>query len=244
MLFILAILIGGAAVLSHTAPAPFLFEAFRPNGSVWHVDQEKGARPALYLTFDDGPNAAWTPQLLDALDDEDVRATFFLIDEHITAETAPLVRRIAEDGHAIALHSGTRRLMILPPESLAQHISRAAGRIRTIAGRAPCRLFRPHAGWRSASMYQALDSIDYQLAGWSWGMWDWDWWRRPQGSRIATRLAKKASAGDIIVIHDGHHENPRADRRHAPELVRRFAPMMRERGFEFRPLCDSGPSDD
>jgi len=237
MLVIVAILIAGAAVLSHTAPAPFLFEAFRPGKSLWRVPQPGGAPPALYLTFDDGPNPLWTPHVLDALSQENARATFFLIDEHVTPETAPLVRRIADEGHAIGLHSGTRRLMILPPAELAGHITRAADRIGTIAGRQPCRLFRPHAGWRSASMYQALDRVDYRLAGWSWGMWDWDWWRQPEAGRVSARLARKASAGDVIVIHDGHHKNPRADRRHAAETVRRLVPMMRERGFTFRPLC-------
>jgi hypothetical protein len=86
-------------------------------------------------------------------------------------------------------------------------------------------------------MYEGLEQIDFRLTGWSWGMWDWDWWRRPHADRVAARLARKVSAGDIIVIHDGHHKNPRADRRHAGETVRRFVPMMRTRGFNFAPLC-------
>ncbi|MGH9371070.1 MAG: hypothetical protein ACRD15_06025, partial [Vicinamibacterales bacterium] len=103
--------------------------------------------------------------------------------------------------------------------------------------------FRPHAGWRSATMYDALRRLDYRLAGWSWGMWDWNWWRRPQASAIARRLERKASPGDIIVIHDGHHRNPRADRSHAGATVRLLVPALRERGYTFRPLCDtaSGP---
>ena len=238
MLAILAIVIGGAAVLSHTAPAPFLFEAFRPSRSLWRVPPNPGAPPTLYLTFDDGPNPRWTPALLDALRETGVRATFFLIDAHITGDTAAVVKRIADEGHAIGLHSGSRTLMILPPDELAARLERASARIARITGTEPCRLFRPHAGWRSASMYQALDRIDYRLAGWSWGMWDWDWWRRPQGDRVAARLARKASAGDIIVIHDGHHKNPQADRRHASEAVRRFVPLMQSRGFQFARLCD------
>jgi peptidoglycan/xylan/chitin deacetylase (PgdA/CDA1 family) len=237
MLIVLAILIAGAAVLSHTAPSPFLFEAFRPGQSLWRVEPRPAGPPTLYLTFDDGPNAVWTPALLDALRETRTRATFFLIDEHITLETAPIVRRIAEDGHAIGLHSGTRRLMVMPPAALAAELQRAADRIADITGEEPCRLFRPHAGWRSASMYEGLEQIDFKLTGWSWGMWDWDWWRRPHADRVAARLARKVSAGDIIVIHDGHHKNPRADRRHAGETVRRFVPMMRTRGFNFAPLC-------
>ena len=55
----------------------------------------------IYLTFDDGPNPVWTPHVLDALANQGVRATFFLIDEHITPETAAVVRRIADEGHGI-----------------------------------------------------------------------------------------------------------------------------------------------
>jgi peptidoglycan/xylan/chitin deacetylase (PgdA/CDA1 family) len=237
VLALLALIVGGAAVLSHTAPAPFLFEAFRPKRSVWRVESAPGATPILYLTFDDGPNLEWTPVLLDALRDAGIRATFFLIDDHITTETASIVKRIAHEGHAIGLHTGTRRLMLLSPESVAAYLQGAAGRIAAITGEQPCRLFRPHAGWRSAQMYEGLERIDYRLVGWSWGMWDWDWWRRPRADRVSQRLGRKASPGDIIVIHDGHHKNPRADRSHAPEVVRRFVPLMKSRGFEFGSLC-------
>ena len=236
MVLVVALIVGALAA-AHTVPFPFLFEAFRPSGSLWHVAPARGAPPTLYFTFDDGPNAVWTPPLLDALRDTGVRATFFLIDQHITGETAPLLRRMAEEGHAIALHSGTRRLMFMSPSALAERLQRQAERIRAITGRAPCRLFRPHAGWRSLTMYAGLGRAGYRLAGWSWGMWDWDWWRTPRADRLVAKLARKASAGDIIVIHDGHHENPRADRRHASETIKALAPQLRARGFAFAPLC-------
>jgi peptidoglycan/xylan/chitin deacetylase (PgdA/CDA1 family) len=234
----LVIAIFGAAAFAHMAPFPFLLEAFRPSKSLWRVKPSPGAPPTVYLTFDDGPNLLWTPPLLDALREQDVRATFFLIDEHVTPETAAIIKRIADEGHAIALHSGTRRLMIVSPSDFAERLQRAASRIASISGREPCRLFRPHAGWRSATMYEGLNRAGYRLAGWSWGMWDWDWWRQPHADRVAARLARKASAGDIIVIHDGHHKNPSADRRHAGETVRRLAPVLRTKGFAFGRLCE------
>jgi peptidoglycan-N-acetylglucosamine deacetylase len=234
----LVLTIVGAAALSHTAPFPFLLEAFRPSKSLWRVAPQPGAPPVIYLTFDDGPNPEWTPALLDALRESGVHATFFLIDQHITSETAPIVKRIADDGHAIGLHSGTRRLMAMRPEALAALLTTAAARIAGITGKQPCRLFRPHAGWRSAQMYAGLEQIDYRLAGWSWGMWDWSWWRKPQAEGVARRLGRKASSGDIIVIHDGHHANPRADRRYAGEAVRLLAPALKSRGFRFGRLCE------
>lgn len=219
-------------------PFPFLLEAFRPSKSLWRIKPPPGAPPTMYLTFDDGPNARWTPPLLDALRDTGARATFFLIDEHITDATAPIVARMAADGHAIGLHSGTRRLMVIAPADFAAHLARASDRITAITGRQPCRLFRPHAGWRSSSMYDGLELAGFRLAGWSWGMWDWDWWRQPKADRVARKLEGKASPGDIVVIHDGHHANPDADRQHAAETVRRLVPRLRARGFMFDTLCE------
>jgi hypothetical protein len=61
MLALVLLLIGGIAALTHTAPFPFLLEAFHPRQSLWRVEPVKGAPPTIHLTFDDGPNADCTP---------------------------------------------------------------------------------------------------------------------------------------------------------------------------------------
>jgi peptidoglycan/xylan/chitin deacetylase (PgdA/CDA1 family) len=233
------IVLGIAAVaLAHTAPFPFLLEAFAPKHSLWHAGDEPGASSQVFLTFDDGPNPTATPALLDVLRDEGARATFFLIDTHLTEETVPIVARMFEEGHAVALHSDTRALMMQTPEGLAERLTEFASRIEQYTGRSPCRLFRPHAGWRSGSMYEGLIQIDYRLVGWSWGLWDFNWYRPRNAERLARRLAQDAAAGDIIVMHDGHHVNPRADREYAIQATRLLIPALRERGLEPSPLCD------
>src|SRR5215510_5818839 len=55
----------GVLALAHTAPAPFLFDAIAGDRSVWHMPRR--TPPAVYLTFDDGPNPTTTPDLLDVL---------------------------------------------------------------------------------------------------------------------------------------------------------------------------------
>jgi peptidoglycan/xylan/chitin deacetylase (PgdA/CDA1 family) len=230
--------IGFSAVfLAHTAPFPFLLEAFKPARSLWRVKQPAGPA-AVYLTFDDGPNPAATPALLDLLRREGARATFFLIDAHLTGETAPIVQRMFAEGHAVALHANTRRLMLESPADLAAMLARNARRIEQLGGGRPCRLFRPHAGWRSGQMYAGLELADYQLAGWSWGLWDWNWYRKRDADALAARLARRASPGDIIVMHDGHHVEPRADRRYAIEATAKLIPALRSKGYQLRPLCE------
>jgi len=238
--YVMWVLIAGVAtlVLAHTAPFPFLVDRFAPSRSLWHMPRDT-APPVVYLTFDDGPNPTATPDLLDVLREANARATFFLIDSHLTPATAPIVRRMFAEGHAVALHSNQRALMIKTPTALAGTITQQRERIRQLAGGDPCRLFRPHGGWRSTAMLAGLERVDHRLVGWSFGLWDFNWYRRPEAAALAQRLARRASAGDIVVMHDGHHKNPRADRRYTVDATRDLVPALRARGFELGTLCES-----
>jgi chitooligosaccharide deacetylase len=237
-MLLLAAAIGiGAMALAHMAPFPFLLEWIGPDRSVWHMPRRDGV-PTVYLTYDDGPNPRATPALLDVLARERVSATFFVIPKHVTPETAPIVRRMIAEGHAVALHSHTRALMLKGPEALERQLAGDADRIAALAGGAPCRMFRPHAGWRGGEMYAGLDRADYKLAGWSFGLWDWNWWRRSRPEKLASRLAGKASDGDIVVMHDGHHDNPRADRDHTVRATAELIPLLRKKGLAFGVVCN------
>jgi peptidoglycan/xylan/chitin deacetylase (PgdA/CDA1 family) len=223
------------AALAHTAPFPFVLDALHADHVTWRMPRGAGP-PTVYLTYDDGPNPTATPALLDMLAAEQVQATFFLLERHLTDDTAPIVARMARDGHAIGLHSHTRAIMLMEPDELSRMLAAFAGRLEAIAGTPPCRAFRPHGGWRSTSMLEGLRRVDYQLVGWGFMLWDFEFFR-PRSSRIVPRLVRRASPGDIVVIHDGHHVDPRADRRYAVDATRALVPELRKKGFEFGTIC-------
>ncbi|HEX5110254.1 MAG TPA: polysaccharide deacetylase family protein [Vicinamibacterales bacterium] len=227
----------GVAVLAHVAPFRFLFDV--TDRTVWRMPQTDP--PTIYLTFDDGPNPDATPALLDVLARHQVKATFFIIDEHLTGSTAPLVRRTFEEGHAVALHSGNRWLMARTPARLAGTLEAAAARMEQLTGHLPCRAFRPHGGNRSIPMLKGAARAGYTVVGWGWMLWDFNWFRARNADDIVPRLVDRASPGDIVVIHDGHHEDPRADRRYAIEAVDRLIPELRSKGFEFGVICPNQP---
>ena len=237
MFLAVVLAVSGAFVLFHTAPVPLALDALHADRVVWRMPRGDGP-PTVYLTYDDGPNPAATPALLDVLRDEGVTATFFLIERHVTPATMPIVRRIADEGHAIGLHSHSRRLLFHDPERLGRELTAFARRLEAITGRPPCRAFRPHAGARGTEMLEGLRRIDHQLVGWGWMLWDFDFFR-PRSARIVPRLAAHASPGDIVVIHDGHHENPRADRQSAIDITRALVPALRGRGLAFGRICDA-----
>jgi len=104
-------------------------------------------------------------------------------------------------------------------------------------GHQACRVFRPHAGNRSIPMIMGASRAGYLVVGWSWMAFDFNWFKARNADDLVPRLTRIASPGDIIVIHDGHHKNPRADRRYAIETVDRLIPELRARGFEFGTIC-------
>ena len=235
---LLFMLIGVAIVaLAHTAPAPFALDALAGDLAVWHMPRSDP--PTIYLTYDDGPNPATTPDLLDVLKREEAAATFFLIDRHLTEETAPIVKRMFAEGHAVALHSASRRYTLYTPARLAGTLTAAADRIESLAGTRPCRAFRPHAGWRGGSMYEGLKSIDYKLVGWGWMLWDFNWFRRRTADAIVARVGARVSAGDIVVMHDGDESAPHRDQRQTVEATARLVPQLNARGFRFGRVCEN-----
>jgi peptidoglycan-N-acetylglucosamine deacetylase len=218
-------------VLTHTAPAPGPFDVAAGPLAVWHMPRTSPA--TVYLTYDDGPNAATTPVLLDVLAREGVRATFFLVDGQITDRTAPLVARMFAEGHGVALHSDSRFDLLMLPSAFARKLTTNADRIERLTGRRPIRAFRPHAGWRSATMYAGLKRIDYRLIGWGWMRWDWNWYRARTADATVARVMARIEPGDIVVMHDGNVYNPGEDQRHTVDATARLIPLLRAKGYVF-----------
>jgi peptidoglycan/xylan/chitin deacetylase (PgdA/CDA1 family) len=221
----------GTLILTHTAPSPGLFDVAAGGRAVWQMPRTDP--PTVYLTYDDGPNTATTPMLLDVLAREQVRATFFLIDREITDRTVPLVARMFAEGHAVALHSDSRLDLLMSPAAFARKLTTHADRIERLTGHRPIRAFRPHAGWRSATMYAGLKRIDYRLIGWGWMRWDWNWYRQRTADATVARVAARIQPGDIIVLHDGNVYNPGEEQRHTVEATARLIPLLRGRSYVF-----------
>lgn len=231
MLWLIGII--AAAVLAHTAPFPFLLDV--TDRTLWRMPATHP--PIIYLTFDDGPNPAATPQLLDVLRAHDVAATFFVIDKHITKETVPILKRIFGEGHAVALHSHTRTLMFANYGAVATTLQEAAARIEVLTGYQTCRAFRPHAGNRSVTMLMGAARAGYTVVGWGWMLWDFNWFQRRTAEATIKRVAGRVSGGDIVVMHDGDESAPTRDQRHTVDATRLLIPELRARGFAFGKIC-------
>lgn len=153
----------------------------------------------VYLTFDDGPDARWTPRILDILAQANVRASFFVVGRFALEQVA-LVRRVAANGHELGNHTWSHRHPWTMRSSTARkEVHDGAAAIADIIGQAP-KCFRPPHGRLRRCMIEEAERGGQTLVLWNRSAVDWG----PLGSArgIARRLSA-AQAGDIVLMHDG-----------------------------------------
>ncbi len=184
---------------------------------------------AVALTFDDGPNPDATPLILDALRARGVRATFFILGRH--AERWPdLVRRVAEEGHAIGNHGYYhRKLHFRSPAYVRDDLERGTAMIERAAGVRP-RLFRAPHGFRSPWVSAIARSLGQRTVGWSLGVWDSD---RPGAQVIADRTVDGARPGSILLLHDGDGYDAAGDRLQTAHAVPMIVDRLHAQGYRF-----------
>jgi peptidoglycan/xylan/chitin deacetylase (PgdA/CDA1 family) len=149
----------------------------------------------LALTFDDGPHAQTTPQLLDVLAAERVQATFFMLGSQ-AAKHPELVKRVAEEGHEIGNHSWMHGnyTKMTPPQMMEDFMH--TQQVLAAAGADEVHLFRPPYGARNDAVRQTLP---VSLAIWNIDPEDW---RAANPTQLAAKIITSAKPGGVVVLHD------------------------------------------
>ena len=157
-------------------------------------------RRELALTFDDGPDPRWTPSLLDLLDLNHQRATFFVIGER--ADKYPeLLQDMVRRGHEIANHtwSHSYRTPFMSPETLAAELVRTNTVVERATGQRP-RWFRPPVGLLSPRVVLGAERAGLDIVCWSATARDGT--ERTSANDAFVRLEPALAPGAILVLHD------------------------------------------
>ena len=207
------------------------------------------AAKKIALTFDDGPNPAVTPRLLELFERHSVRATFFLIGKFARA-CPDLVREISTRGHALGNHTDSHaRLIFHSRMGIREELARCQDAIAAAAKTEPPLWMRPPYGYRSPLVQGEVQRAKMKgVVMWSKSCRDW----KPQpAERLIKRLSsvlrptltgpsrqaggREASRrrGDIIVFHDGDHRTLGGDRQHVVAALEHWLPRWRDAGIEF-----------
>lgn len=166
------------------------------------------ASPLIHFTFDDGPDPAHTPALLDALDGAHVRATFFLLGDRLSRPGAlDVARDIRRRGHAIGAHSFHHvALGHLDAHALAEELDACDAAFAPL-GERPA-LFRPPYGNTTPRVDTAIAAHGYRVALWALNTADY---AAPDAAaavhtfeRVLDRQARQGVRGGLVLMHDTH----------------------------------------
>lgn len=192
----------------------------------------------LALTFDDGPNPAATPQLLDMLAAAEVRATFFLIGNYVRREPV-LARRIATAGHLVGNHTMTHPWLAWQSAArVREEIAGCNALLEDTLG-APIRFFRPPHGARRPFVLSLARDLGLTTVQWNVMPKDWQLPLTPETivARVGRGIVRNQRHGRAsnLLLHDGDgaHTNlpPNANRQPTLEAVRQLLTLYPRASF-------------
>lgn len=204
-----------------------------PSSQIFGKVDYKGSpsQKVVALTFDDGPNDPYTSQILDILEQYNVKATFFEVGRNV--ELYPqTTKRVLADGDIIGNHSYSHNANHALTEFGVNDLKRGETAIYNVTGVKP-RLYRPPHGKKSpweldylknAGMVEVNWTVESpELAGWT-------------GAQEAQYIINKTHPGDIIILHDGYgleHNDKHADKGATVEAVGFIVPRLEAEGYIF-----------
>lgn len=177
---------------------------------------------SVALTFDDGPDPTWTPEVLGKLRERGIKATFCLIGKNADAHP-DLVADIVRDGHTLCNHSWGHDLKLgkRSAEEIRADMQRTNDAIHRGAPGADIAYFRhPGGAWTNRAI-DIADELGMKSLNWTVDPADWE---KPSAKKIAARVIDNTQKGSIVLMHDGG-----GDRSRTLEALDKILPNLQDR---------------
>jgi peptidoglycan/xylan/chitin deacetylase (PgdA/CDA1 family) len=181
---------------------------------------------AVNITIDDGPDPVWTPQVLQVLRDNGVKATFCMVGTQAQAHP-DLVKRVVAAGHRLCDHTVSHDTTMDTKSQAYQsqqildaerQITRASGGVRPLYYRAPGGAFTPYSRHLAASH-------GMRPLGWNVDSKDFE---RPGAEAIVTTVKGEVTNGPTLLFHDAG-----GDRSQTVAALRTLLPWLKQQGYSF-----------
>lgn len=216
----------------------FAYGYFAPTATVFGKIYYKGStsEKVVALTFDDGPNEPYTSKILDILDSNRIKATFFTVGYNVEKypETA---KRIVAEGHVLGNHSYSHNADYALTMQGSRDLTLAQERIYQVTGVQP-HFYRPPHGRKSPWELQYVKEQGLNTVLWSISTPELSG-RTPE--QMAADIINKTRPGGIILLHDGYgidHEIPQANKSATVMALPIIIKGLREKGYQFVTVAD------
>lgn len=204
------------SILKHDPSPPHVFY-YSPNQALKQVA----------LTFDDGPDLYYTPQILDILRQNNVKATFFIVG--LRAQAHPeMVRSIVSEGHSIGNHTWDHpTLSKLSSHRIKEEVQKTEQVIYNITGFNTA-MFRPPYGKVTVRALNEISSLGYSIIDWSVDTRDWD---KTPVSQIMNYVSKQVYSGGIILQHCAGDKD--GDLSNTVKALPQIISLLKSEGYSF-----------
>lgn len=195
-----------------------------------HFIDDSGEK-VIYLTFDAGYEAGYTPEILDILKEEQVPATFFLVGNYL--KTQPdLVRRMVEEGHTVGNHTASH-----PDMSTIQDLENFRAELETVerlytevTGQQMKKFYRPPQGKFNVNNLMQAQMLGYTTVFWSLAYADWDPANQPTHEYALNKLNSRIHDGAIVLLHPTSSTNK--------DILKELIQTWKAEGYTFRSITD------
>ncbi|MCF2526454.1 polysaccharide deacetylase family protein [Yinghuangia soli] len=190
------------------------------------VRSTAGSGKKVALTFDDGPDPLWTPQVLALLDEYGAKATFCVVGEQARAHPG-LLRRIVAKGHRLCDHSESHDQAIskLPEDRLRNQITGARDAILAALPGVEIAWFRAPGGDWSSKVRATAAGYGMKPLDWTVDSRDWE---RQGPDKILANVKRGLRPGGVVLMHDSGGE-----RAQTVAALRRLLPWLVAQGYSF-----------
>jgi peptidoglycan/xylan/chitin deacetylase (PgdA/CDA1 family) len=189
---------------------------------------DRGSRQ-IALTYDDGPNDPHTLQLLEVLAKHDAKATFFLIGRYVR-HRPDIAREIVRAGHTVGNHTFTHPLLTFKRDTEIRKELSACREALTEAVGEHANLFRPPFGGRRPAVLRIARELGLEPVMWNVTGYDWN---APSAAIIEQKVTRQIRGGDVILLHDGGHQQMAADRSQTVLATDHLITRYKAEGREF-----------
>ncbi len=183
------------------------------------------------ITIDDGPNTITTPKILETLEDNDAKATFFLISERIKNNEA-IVKNMINNDHEIGNHMvRDEKSILLTREAFEQEFLTADKTLNQFFLNHSSKVswFRPGGGWYNSQMLEIVKKYNYQTILGSIFPYDT---HIPSSEFASYHILSNLRPGAIIVLHDGGRDGKSGDWGERTNItLKKILPEIKRRGY-------------
>ena len=205
--------------------------SFIENYNCAYVDKTKGqdTDKVLYLTFDAGYENGNIERILDTMKSENVKASFFIL-ENLIIRNPALVCRMAEEGHIICNHTAKHKDMsrITDKEVFEKELCKLEAQYEALSGKKMAKIYRPPEGRFSEINLKHATELGYKTVFWSFAYADWDNKNQMSESSAIDKIMSGVHNGAIILLHPTSKTNA--------DIMAELILRLKEQGYRFETL--------